>query len=60
MEKTKAEELIKELHRRICSHMREHISIVSKEGWEAGSFKRNIMSNLKQEIFKINCNYGDK
>ena len=43
MEKTKAEELIKELHRRICSHMREH-----------------IMSNLKQEIFKINCNYGDK
>ena len=41
MEKTKAEELIKELHRRICSHMREHISIVSKEGWEAGSFKSN-------------------
>jgi len=39
--------------------MREYIAIVSKEGWEAGSFKRKIMSNLRQEIFKISCNYGN-
>ena len=60
MENRRAQEKINELHRRICSHMREYISIVSKEGWEAGSFKRKIMLNLNQEIFKISCNYGDK
>ena len=60
MENKEAEEEINELCRRIRSHMRECISIMSKEGWEAGSLKRELMSNLNQEIFKISCNYGDK
>lgn len=60
MENRRAQEKINELRRRIRSHMREHNSIVSKEDWEAGSDKRKMMSNLNQEIFKINCNYGDK
>jgi hypothetical protein len=60
MENRRAREKINELHIRIRSHMREHNSIVSKEGWPSGRFKRKIMSNLRQEIFKISCNYGDE
>jgi hypothetical protein len=44
---------INEIYSRIRSHKREHNSIVSQDGWDSADFKRKIIKQLENKIYKL-------